>query len=78
MKNVGYVMGFLAIIVVIVSVVWIGWVNAEKEYNNGVCLECGTHYELFDVECYRNGTYYIYKCKNNHVIKSNHVLESVK
>jgi uncharacterized membrane protein YfcA len=44
----------------------------EKKWNNGICSECGSEWELFDVEYTRNGgEYYYYKCENNHVISTN-------
>ncbi len=34
----------------------------EKIYNNGICTECGGHYEYEQAVGHREDTTYIYKC----------------
>jgi DNA-directed RNA polymerase subunit M/transcription elongation factor TFIIS len=51
-----------------------GKIDTET-YNEGVCIKCGGHYTIFDVEKDRHGneTYY-YKCDNCGKVISTHCL----
>ena len=56
-----------AIIVLIIVGVCIGLRSLEKKsdekiYNNGICTECGGHYEYEQAVGHREDTTYIYKC----------------
>ena len=58
----------------------IGLCNLERKidtetYNEGVCVKCGGHYTIFDVEHIRNsGDIYYYKCDNCEKVISTHCL----
>ena len=55
----------IILIVAIVTILIITINNSDKsEYNNGICLKCGGHYELFDVAGYNNNIAYYYKCQS--------------
>jgi hypothetical protein len=36
----------------------------ETIYNNGVCTNCGGHYEFVSASRYKQTTYYYYQCDN--------------
>ena len=57
------------VFVIIIGMVYLG-ATAQKEanekiYNNGVCTDCGGHYNLVSVaKEKRTTTYYYYQCDN--------------
>ena len=63
----GIVIG--SIIFIIVEGLVFLCLTAQKEqnetiYNNGVCTECGGHYEFISAAKDRQTTYYYYQCDN--------------
>lgn len=50
-----------------------------KQYNDGICLECGGEYEYFSVVSHLNNTRYIYKCnKCNNVVELSKMVKEVE
>lgn len=48
----------------------------EKIYNNGICTECGGHYEYEQAVGHREDTTYIYKCnKCNKRIEVHYIVD---
>lgn len=69
---------------IIVIVVCIGTVTislnevkaADENYNNGVCTECGGHFEFSGGSQYKTHHEYYYTCDNcGHTIIANHIME---
>ncbi len=64
------IIGMAVLIIILVGVCYLEKKHDEKIYNNGVCTECGGHYEYSQLV--RNGTAstksYIYRCDKCHKI----------
>lgn len=53
-------LAIIAIIIIVVIVALNG--PLKKDYNNGICLKCGGHYELYDIVASKAGPIYYYQC----------------
>lgn len=60
----------------VIGLIQLEYNGDAKRWNDGTCTICGTAFDLFDIECHRNGikTYY-YKCENGHLIKTANYFE---
>lgn len=67
------------IILMILAVIVANYENkqGEKNYNNGICTECGGNYYFIDMEHIRNGgDEYYYSCdKCGHTITTTHLMK---
>lgn len=58
------IIGLVILTLIMVGVCYLAKKHDEKIYNNGVCTECGGHYEY--EQAIRNGNTYIYRCDECH------------
>ena len=59
---------FIGSIAILVGIVYLAS-SAQKHindriYNDGVCTNCGGHYEFVSASRYKQTTYYYYQCDN--------------
>ena len=56
------------VFVIIIGLAYLGVIAQHKEnesiYNNGVCTNCGGHYEFVSASRHKQTTYYYYQCDN--------------
>lgn len=59
---------FMALCAITIGIAYFGsmWGKERNEtiYNNGICTDCGGHYDFISVAKNRHTTYYYYQCDN--------------
>ena len=62
------ILGIIALLVIFIGIAFLGKMQRDEQnktiYNNGVCTDCGGHYDFISVAKNRYKTYYYYQCDN--------------